>query len=162
GLGSGRVTLEAVGGELDIRGGRIDVAGGEGGKVRFRARQRDDHAGVHVAALNADIVGARSTVLEGVSRYTRSTTSAARPEALADAAVFAANAATIANNLGLGSDVKVMAGMEIESAGDLTVDADWNLFADFNGLQREGTLTLRAGGNLIVNGNISDGFNVAD
>jgi hypothetical protein len=166
-LGSGRVTLEATGGMLDVQGGTIDVSGGEGGKVRFRARQIANsatpnipgHTDIAVTALNATITG--SAVLEGVSTYQSTTTGAVKAQAIADAATFASSISAIVTRLGLeDADVGVMAGIQIESAGDLTVDGDWNLFADF-AAQREGTLTLRAGGNLNVNGNISDGFDLA-
>ena len=43
--------------------------------------------------------------------------------------------------------------------GDLTLNTDWNLASLAS---REGTLTLRAGGNLNIKGNISDGFSTAD
>ncbi|MDQ8731862.1 filamentous haemagglutinin family protein [Bradyrhizobium sp. LHD-71] len=159
-LGSGRVTLEAGDGMLEIRAGRIDVAGGEGGKVRFRARQTTGHDEIAVTTLNATITGARSTVLEGLSVYESATTEAIKDEAKADATTFATNAGAIAARLGL-APKQVMAGIEIRSNGDLTVDGDWNLYADF-ATQREGTLTLRAAGNLLINGHISDGFHLAD
>ena len=162
-LGSGRVTLEASGGRLDVRGGTIDVAGGERGRVRFRALQNADHDGIAVDALAAHIVGARSAVLEGVSVYTGAATSTVQVQAVNDAQTFGTHAGAIAGALGFDPrDIAVMAGIEIRSTGDLVVDQDWNLFTDFGASQREGTLTLRAAGNLIVNGNLSDGFDRAD
>ncbi|MCK9913468.1 filamentous hemagglutinin family protein [Microbacteriaceae bacterium K1510] len=162
-LGSGRVTLEAAGGRLDVRGGTIDVAGGERGQVRFRALQNAGHDGIAVDALAAHIIGARSAVLEGVSVYNSTTTSAVQVQAVNDAGTFSTYAGTIANALGFDlRDIAIMSGIEIRSIGDLVVDQDWNLFADFGASQREGTLTLRAAGNLIVNGNLSDGFDRAD
>lgn len=163
-LGSGRVTLEAAGGQLDLQGGRIDVAGNEGGKVRLRARQNASHNEIHAAALNVGITGARSTVLEGVSTYDvadydGSTVDSVKVDAIADAHRF--NAAASAMALRLATPLTIMAGIEIQSAGDLAMNSDWNLFNDFAG-QREGTLTLRAGGNLLINGHLSDGFDQAD
>jgi len=160
-LGSGRVTLEAAGGRLELRGGQIDVAGNEGGKVRLRARQNAGHDEIEVGALNIAVTGARSAVLEGTSRYEAQdgTVDAVKAEAIADARRFSAAAGAIAGRLGTG--LAVMPGIEIRSAGDLALNGDWNLFADLPGA-RDGTLTLRAGGNLLINGHLSDGFDAAD
>lgn len=161
-LGSGRVMLEASNGQLDVQGGRIDVSGGDGGRVRFRARQLASHDEVTVTNLRATIVGARSAVLEGVSIYDSNSVDAVRASAIADATAFAGHAAAIAVRLNAGGSVAVMPGIEIRSTGDLTAETDWNLFADFGANAREGTLTLRAAGNLTILGNISDGFSAAD
>ncbi len=163
-LGSGRVTLEASEGPLNLQGGRIDVAGNEGGKVRLRARQNADHNEVNVTALGVNIIGARSAVLEGVSTYDvadydGSTVDSVKADAIADAARFNAAASGMASRLG--THIAIMAGIEIQSAGDLAMNSDWNLFSDFTN-HREGTLTLRAGGNLLINGHLSDGFDQAD
>jgi filamentous hemagglutinin family protein len=163
-IGSGRVTLEAAGGTLDIRGGTIDVSGGEGGKVRFRALQTVGHDGVAVTDLSATIAGARSAVLEGVSVYQAgggstfdgTTVDSVKAEAILDAGTFESHAGAIASDLG----IAVMAGIEIRADGDLALNSDWDLLVDFAG-QREGTLTLRAGGNLDINGSVSDGFDTA-
>lgn len=156
-LGSGRVTIEASGGSLALEGGTIDVGGGEGGRVRLRAVRSPGNDDVAVTALGTRFVGARSTVLEAVRVYQSDSVDAVRDQASADAVAFAGNADTIQTRLGR-SDVDVMAGIEIRSAGDLTLGSDWNLgsFA-----QDEGGLTLRAAGNLIIKGNLSDGFTSA-
>lgn len=167
-LGSGRVTLDAAGGQLDLRGGLINVAGGEGGRVRLRARQTasdlvtDGHEEIAVLRLDAAIIGARSAVLEGVSVYDGVTSvgAAERAAAVGDAQTFASHMPAIAARLGNG-DVTVMPGIEFRSSGDLTLESDWNLFTDFASL-REGGLTLRAAGDLIVKGHLSDGFDLAD
>ncbi len=83
-----------------------------------------------------------------------------RAQAVADALAFAAHAAAIQTRLGR-SDVAIAPGIEIRSAGDLTVDGSWNLFADFPTV-RQGGLTLRAAGDLVIAGNLSDGFSEAD
>ncbi len=84
-FGGGRVTLEAGGGQLDIRGGMIDVAGGDGGRVRFRALQATNHDEIEVANLQATIVGSGSSVLEGVSVYDSGSVDAVRGDAITDA-----------------------------------------------------------------------------
>ncbi|MDR0634847.1 MAG: filamentous hemagglutinin family protein [Azoarcus sp.] len=160
-LGSGRVLLDAGEGRLHLKSGSvIDVSGGEnGGVVRLRARQTEDHDGVAVTALAGEILGARSAVLEAVAVYEADTLGAVRDMAVADAATFAGNASAIQSALN-NDTVAVMSGIEIQSAGDLTVDEDWNLRDLFT--QREGGLTLRAAGDLLVTGgNLSDGFSTA-
>ncbi|MDM0087380.1 MULTISPECIES: filamentous haemagglutinin family protein [unclassified Variovorax] len=163
-LGSGRVTLDAAGGSLDLQGGLIDVAGADGGKVRLRARQSADHRDLQVTALRTAIQGARSAVLEGVrgydvADYDGRSVDAVKADAVADAVRFAALAPALAARLGRG-DIAIAAGIEIASAGDLVMNGDWNLFRDF-AASREGSLTLRAGGNLLLNGHLSDGFDQA-
>ncbi|RZL66181.1 MAG: filamentous hemagglutinin N-terminal domain-containing protein [Variovorax sp.] len=165
-FGSGRVTLEAAGGQLNLKGGLVDVAGNEGGKVRLRARQNAAHDDLDATAVNVRIAGARSAVLEGVSSYNvadydGATVDSVKADAMAHAAQFAAASGAIQNRLG--TSVAVMPGITISSAGDLALNSDWNLFTDFTDLagQREGTLTLRAGGKLAINGNLSDGFDQA-
>jgi filamentous hemagglutinin len=161
-LGSGRVTLEASGGQLDVRGGTIDVSGGERGRVRFRALQNAGHDEIATTNLQAMIIGARSAVLEGVSVYNSNSVDAVRADAITDAGTFINNAAAIANRLNVSGSIAVVPGIEIRSTGDLVAETDWNLFADFGANAREGTLTLRAAGNLTILGNISDGFSTAD
>ncbi|OHV97371.1 hypothetical protein AKG95_09030 [Janthinobacterium lividum] len=163
-LGSGRVTVEATGGQLNLQGGTIDVAGNEGGKVRLRAQQNAAHNDLNATPLNTSIVGARSAVLEGVATYNvagydGSTVDSVKAAAVADAARFNAAAPAVANRLG--SHVAIASGIVIESAGDLSMNGDWNLHDDF-ATARQGALTLRAGGNLSVKGHLSDGFDHAD
>ncbi len=168
--GGGRVTLETRNGQLDLQGGTIDVAdaaGANGGRVRLRAPQIDTPNGVNinVAQLRTGIVGAQSAVLEGVrvgvvdAAHSFDTV---RADMVTAANMFADNATAIAAGLGLPSNIVVMPGIEIDSAGDLVVSSDWNLFTDFGANARQGTLTLRAGGNLTILGHISDGFSQAD
>ena len=92
-----------------------------------------------------------------------------------DATSYLGSANRTAMQNRLGSVVNLRPGIEIRSTGDLTVsvnetnatssattavnpqDRGWNLNAwRFNG--QPGELTLRAAGNLIINGSISDGF----
>lgn len=62
----------------------------------------------------------------------------------------------------LGDAFQVRAGVEVRNSGDLVFANDYDLgsFTAVSGNQ-PGTLTLRAGGDLLVNGNLSDGFNSA-
>jgi hypothetical protein len=164
------VTIDAGQGRLDLRGGAIDVAGGEGGRVRLRALQNANHDGIAVDRLNAAITGARAAVLEGVSVYDAAdsihtssfdgvSVDSVMAEAVAHADGFAGHAASILGAISGGGNFTLAAGIEIRGEGDLTLNTDWNLASRAS---REGTLTLRAAGNLIVKGNISDGFSSAD
>ena len=162
-LGSGRVTLEAADGRLDVRGGIIDVSGGESGVVRFRAQREAGPDFIKVTNLAADIVGDRLRVLEGVASYqsTDGTVGSQWGIAVSEANAFAGNAATVVTRLGGASGVAIMAGIEITSDGDLTLGSDLDLANAFGASLRSGSLTLRAAGNLTINGNISDGFSNA-
>ncbi len=159
-LGSGRVVLEASGGQLDIASGLIDVSGADMGTVRLRAQRNTGNDDVAVASMGARIVGARSAVLEGMRGYETVSVDAVKAQAVADANDFMGHAGAISSRLGLPAGVSLAPGIEIRSTGDLTLASDWNLFSDFSAA-REGTLTLRAAGNLVVNGNLSDGFDQA-
>src|SRR5262249_32172572 len=106
----------------------------------------------------ATITGASMAVLEGVKVYTAGTTSSIQAAAEADADAFVGHGSAITSRLRV-AGIAVAAGIEVRSAGDLTVDQDWNLATRAGHL---GTLSLLAAGNLIVNGNISDGFSSAD
>ncbi|WP_441279283.1 filamentous hemagglutinin family protein [Tardiphaga sp. 172_B4_N1_3] len=158
-LGSGRVVLDASGGALGISGGMIDVSGGQKGSVRFRALQNGAHNDVAVSNLQVDIRGSRSSILEGVAVYvsTDGTVGSQLPAAVTNAGTFTAATPGIRSRIANGIDV--MAGIEIRSAGDLSLTADIDLANTFSA--HEGTLTLRAAGNLNVTGNISDGFSNA-
>ena len=72
------------------------------------------------------------------------------------------NAGMIASRLGKGGDAvfHVRAGGEVRSTGDLTLSSNWNLSTRHAG-EKPGVLTLRAAGNLNLDNNLSDGFNVA-
>lgn len=162
-LGSGRVTLDAAGGRLDVQGGTIDVSGGESGVVRFRAGRDAGPDLIKVDNLSANILGARLSVLEGVARYesTDGTVESQWGTAVSEANAFAGNAAAILGRLGSPVGVAVMAGIEITSNGDLALSSDLDLANTFGSSLRAGSLTLRAAGNLKINGNISDGFSDA-
>ena len=54
----------------------------------------------------------------------------------------------------------MLSGVEIRSSGDITLGADWNMVNSAAGGET-GVLTLRAGGNLNINNNLSDGFKSA-
>lgn len=180
GTASGRLNL-AQGSEVNVRGG--DGGGGaqsgEGGEVVLRAPRTGAGAGDEVAVGSAggSIGGARSVVVEAVKVYdhiatlTGSGASSGATLSLdtvnADSNSFATHAGAIAARLGRTGDpvFHVRAGVEVCSdaavnGGDLALGNDWNLGASRAGGE-PGMLTLRAADNLNLNGNLSDGFNVA-
>lgn len=159
-VGSGRVTLEAAGGRVDIAGGLVDVGGGDGGRVRVSALRMPGNQDLAVDSLQLEVRGDRARVLEGLMRYDTSDVDAVRDQAVAQASAFGAQGGAIASRLGGASGFAVMPAIELASQGDLVLSSDWNLQADFPAL-RLGSLTLRAAGDLRLLGHLSDGFDLA-
>ncbi|MDQ3185132.1 MAG: filamentous hemagglutinin family protein [Pseudomonadota bacterium] len=180
GTTEGRLNL-AAGGTVDVHGGGGAQAG-EGGEVVLRAPRTGSGAGSEVAVdgVNSGINGARSVVLEAVKVYDQITTLTSTGASSGtggatlsldtvntDNTSFASHVGTIASRLGKAGDANfhVRAGVEVRSdpavnAGDLTLSENWNLGTSRAG-EEPGMLTLRAEGNLKLDNNLSDGFNVA-
>ena len=174
----GEVVIATVSGSLNLAAGSaIDVSGGvggDGGKVLLRAPRTGGGVGsdVSVGSLGGGINGANSVVLEAFKLYsninTLTDTGASSGTTLslatvnADNASFAGQYGAIKTRLGKTGDANfyVRSGVEVRSPGDLTLNKDWNLAASRAGGE-PGVLTLRADGNLKLNNNLSDGFNVA-
>lgn len=142
-------------------GSLIDVSGtGEGGRlVRFRAPQVG--ADVAIGQLDGDIEGARSVLAEAFRVYedVEAIDQGVIDQVSGDATDFMASNGTAIRNR-LGSDVTLVAGIELRSDTDMELTQDW----DLSGLRFDGAagvLTLRARGDLLINGNLSDGFDVA-
>ena len=122
-----------------------------------------------MSALDSTITGARSIAIEAVKTYAGKTTldtgttnsgaTLGLGAITADNAAFATYHAAIKSDLGR-SDIHILSGVEVRSAGDLTLGADWNLATARAGGEA-GVLTLRADGNLLVGANLSDGFSHA-
>lgn len=161
---NGRVNL-AAGSTIDVSAG----AGGEAGHVAVRALRAGND--VNVTAVSSTVTGASAVEIEAVKRYTAATLNAATLDGVAgvggikgDNASFAgagnANITAMKNRLaaaGASSAVRILASAEITSAVDMTLGEDWNLSALRTGGE-PGVLTLRSGGNLTLNGSVSDGF----
>jgi len=172
---------------IDVSNGPADTDGsrrGQGGTVLLRAPRLSANNDVAIATLDASTIqGSRSTAIEGYKVYTASTITADAASATnlqvanatgapfgkmyTEANNFIANGGTILGRLTSDPSVALQPGMEVRSSGDLSVSVNetstakqnrgWNLDAwRFNG--QPGVLTLRAGGNLLINGSISDGF----
>jgi filamentous hemagglutinin len=163
-------------------GSDINVSGaglGQSGTVVLRAPRTSTGTDVAVAKLDSTITGSRSAVVEAVKTYQAERISEAADSATnldaglggklaMEAESFMAAVPGVSGRLNLaGSPVRITPGVEVRSAGDLTVSVNeqaddvstrgWNLNAWRPG-GVAGTLTLRAQGNLNILGSISDGF----
>lgn len=166
-------------------GSKIDVAGlgaGQNGTVTLRAPRTANDSDVAVAQFKSTVTGSRDTVIEAVKTYQLSGSSNSISE-LADSAsnLNAGSAGKMAGDalrfmwgrtgvlarLQAPSGLRLTPGIEVRSAGDLTVSVNEQAVNvsergwDLNTWRMEGeagALTLRAQGHLNVMGSISDGF----
>lgn len=178
----GRVDIEIRGnngGVLDIQvGSTIDLSvasatisspsvGHFTGVLHLRAPQNAAGTDVAISAINGNVQGASVILAEGYKVYTPSggAVDGIKTTAKNDATAFAANETAIAgrllaNNSALNSVFSVMAGVEVVNpSGDLTLSNDWDFSSwRFGSKNAPGVLTMRASGNLVFNGSLSDGF----
>ena len=116
-------------------------------------------------SLDGSIVGGDAIYVDGVARYVDDTLTSADGLAdasnpyFADADAFMANSADVAAALGFAGDARfqMRPGVTIESAGDLTVADDINLF-NWRFGDAAGVYTLRAAGDLLFDASLSDAF----
>ncbi len=149
------------------------------GTLHLRAPQIAGNTDLQIHSIDGDILGASRIIVEGYTVYAPpsgsidSVESAIRANGLA----FAGNTGAIsdrllANNGGsagtLGSILNIEPGAEIINlSGNLTLTNDWDLANSSLGAFRfgpknlPGILTLRAAGDLVFNGALSDGFGPA-
>ena len=155
------ITLGTAAGTLDLQAeSTIDFSGpqnaGAPGQLLLRAPRTANN--IAISELGGRIFGAGSVVAEAVRIYSNMSivSSATISSINTDNTAYMANAATIQSRLT--ALTSVQPGVELRSTGDMTVSADWNLFSATRPGNTPGVLTLRAGGDLNVNGSISDGF----
>jgi filamentous hemagglutinin family protein len=163
GSSSGLLTL-ASGSSVDVSGAK------EGGRLWLRAPQVGSDGVAIAPTSGVTVTGARDLTVEAVA-VTDITANPYVDQALgaADAAAtaYTANAATIETGLGsLASDPNfhLLPGIELRSSGDMTLLQNPTSTDDgidlhtyrYNGEPM--VLTLRAAGNLNINGSLSDGF----
>ncbi|QIM50725.1 filamentous haemagglutinin family protein [Hydrogenophaga crocea] len=186
GENGGQVLLGSREGTVALQGGsRVDLAGGQGGRggtLQLRAHRTGTGGaagtgagagtGVAVARVDGTVANAAAIHIEAVKVYEGKTTLTAtgastgstlsRSDVDSQNTAFAASHGAIKSALGLDSDprVHVLNGVEVRSAGAITLAADWNLDTSKAGGE-PGVLTLRAQGNVNLNNNLSDGFGVA-
>ncbi len=182
---AGRIDVQASKGNIQFnQQTQVDLgaASGQGGVLALRALRSEDGKGVNMAAFDATVTGARSIQVEGVRVWDKAVngnTGAVTTAAIstldqtgtargslalktleADATTYVANSETIKASLSkvnkdLSSLIEVRAGEEIRSSSTtLTLNKDWNISTPMN-------LTVRAEGDLSLQGTISAGFTTA-
>ena len=149
---------------IDVSG-TADRAGAHGapvaranGTVLLRA-PRIGATDVAVDAVASTITGAARIDLEAFETYNASEVGSVMGGALHDASVFMARAGAIETRLGRAGtpNFHVVPGIEIDSPGDLILASTLDLVSQrFAG--EAGVLSLRAGGNLLINGSLTDGI----
>jgi len=139
------------------------------GTLHLRAPQNAGGTSLSVSPINGTILNASSIVVEGYKIYQTASVDGVTGTVQANGNVFGSNAVAIeavllANNAGLAPALTVNHGAEIINvAGDLTLASSWNLSnLRFGPDNAPGILTMRAFGNLVFNGALSDGFTSAD
>ncbi|MFZ0267964.1 filamentous haemagglutinin family protein [Caulobacter sp.] len=153
-------------GSLDVGAAILRVGGhgaGQAGEVQLRARQIGNDVAINrytalVQGGNTTLEAYKVTDL-GAGDHVIDT--ALQNQVIAQAAAFMAtgNVSAIRTRLGQAdaNAFVITPGVEIRSGGNLTLKDSWNLAsARFGG--QPGTLTLRAGGDLSLDANLSDGF----
>lgn len=176
GANGGDVLLSSREGYVRVEAGSAIDAGGDDaadGRVILRAARSGN--GVQVAPV-AGSIDAGLIAIEAVKQYgtvesganagasytslgtgTTSALKLGQSSIASDLSNFMTNEQAILAALGLAGDsrAQVRAGVEIAVAGDFAVANDWNLLS----VAGDGFLTIRAAGDLNVNGTLSDGFN---
>lgn len=170
GANGGDVLLASTTGFVNVASGSEINAGGDDaqdGRVVLRAAR--GAATVNVAPINGNITTGEVSI-EAVKTYSGFTSlqagatsgaSLGQDAIASDNTAFMANKSTILASLGVASDARfhLRPGMQVDAAGDFTVTNDWNLYSASRPGGEPGFLTVRAAGNLNINGTISDGFN---
>lgn len=161
-LQGGSVVLNSRDGHLrQESGAAIDVTGAQGGNVHLRADRETATSGIKMD-LQGRITGASEVVAEAVQNYATAGGTLALTTALNEATSYMSNALAIEGGLlaGLSPDgpdfgqMHLRPGIEVESAGDLTIAATSLSGARY--ADEPGLLTVRTQGNLTVSGKLSD------
>lgn len=150
---AGSITLAA--------GSLIDVSGagnGVGGKVTLRAMRQPLPSGIAIATPAGSISGAAQVTAEGVAVYQQASGTITSSDIAAwqtATSQYMKNAAAIEQRLGGG--ITLVPALDVRSDGDLTLVNAWNLLSwRYHG--QPGSLTLRAGGDLKLQANLTDAF----
>ncbi|MCQ9375568.1 filamentous hemagglutinin family protein [Methyloversatilis sp. XJ19-13] len=171
GAQGGDITLGSSSGRISLaQGASVDASGDDAldGRITLRA-QRDGNS-VKVDRIEADW-NAGTLAVEAVRTYTGTTVATGNSSGSTvgqttlanDTATYMTNEVSIIDGLGLSGEARahLRVGVEIVSSSHLTVSNDWNLWSASRAGGEPGYLTLRAAGNLNINGTISDGFSTA-
>ena len=135
-----------------------------GGEVDIEALRT--YRTVTIGAVTRDITAIATGTSAVMGSGATSTGRLGQTTVASDNSAFMAAAAGVRGALGIGAAesgrVNLRAGVEVIASGDLTVSNDWLLNTTANRPGGDaGFLTLRAAGNLAINGSISDGFSTA-
>ncbi|MBJ6724285.1 filamentous haemagglutinin family protein [Geomesophilobacter sediminis] len=180
GSAGGSVALNSETGVLALQGGTLDVsgaAGGSGGTVYFRAQRSGSDATASGPAnlkLAGTVNGASQIDAELFQVYANTSTinnalittinndnssylgSSSDPVPFANAGKIGSNLLTNLSGTGWSpQQFQVRPGVEITGTGDITLSQGWDLTTSrYAGAP--GALTIRAAGNLSINGNLVD------
>jgi len=177
-IGNGSVNILAgstINLSVDSNTANSAAAGDFTGTLHLRAPQLANGSNLQVHSIDGTIIGASSIVVEGYRLYVPfgGSIDSVKTSIQSDGTTFGNNATSIATALlanqdpsaaaTLGQILVVAPGAEIINPnGDLTLSSDWNLATfRFGPKQAPGVLTLRASGNLIFTGSLSDGFDLS-
>ncbi len=181
GSSGGVILLSSTSGVLDLqKGATLDVSGGtsgQGGTVHFRGALSNDLSALNMN-LDGSIYGAKQILAEGVLYGSNSGVSAQVYTYSGNDTITSQNISTWQGSIsdfmnaqgaeiqaGLFSNLnqvncgpaEFVPGLEIRSTGTLTLNSAWNLSSWRFGVNSvPGGLTLRAGGNLLINQNLVD------
>jgi len=171
GAGGGTVELGSANGWVRLgEGSGFDVSGGPagaGGRVLLRVPRTDGGAGsaIRLVANDASATGATDVIVEALRTYSDVTTIShgsgngelSIDTVAADVAAFMGSAAAIRQNYA-GLVTRVRPGVEVRSAGNLTLATAWDLYSAGRPGGEPGYLTLRAAGDLLLDRSLGDGF----
>jgi filamentous hemagglutinin family protein len=175
GEAGGEARFSSAHGVLDMESGStVDVSGGadaKGGTVSFRAPRTATDVNMN---LNGAVTGASEIVAEAFQGYESNAIGASQQAAwLGETRSYMANAGTVRDRLleGLsaqGANFHFLPGIEVRSAGDLTLSETWDFTPSLDGNSapvpdtgwrfgtEPGILTLRAAGDLNINAQLVD------
>jgi filamentous hemagglutinin len=160
----GRIVLRAQRGadNASVKVAPLDTRNLLGGEVDIEAVRSYSTVTVGGVTRNiAAIAGGNSTIAGSGSS---STGTLGQGTVRNDSATFMTAQASMLGALGVSVQdserVHLRAGVEVLAGGNLTINGDWQLANDRPGTDA-GFLTLRAAGDLLLNGSISDGFSTA-
>lgn len=176
----GEIILESVNGSIDLKSGFLQIGslgndGIESGSVKLRTSRTLTNNDVKIDNFSAVLLGGSEVQVEGVKRYdgVASISSAylentVKPETDS----FMANASTIKAGLPViyldettaavkfDGEISLQPGVEIRNDGDIAIIDDIELTSwIYDG--EPGILSVRAGGNLNINGNVDGALEVA-
>ncbi|MDO9242103.1 MAG: filamentous hemagglutinin, partial [Methylicorpusculum sp.] len=160
----GRVRLSSVdGGGIEIQNGaQVDVSsnGGHQGSIHLRTDRLG--ADVNLSPIAADtLIGDSNVTVEAVKLYTYSNLNATAINTIQNETATYMNGIALNDVIGnkFGTGYEIAPGIEVRSAGNLTLSSKWDLVDQRYGEDATpGFLTLRAAGNVSLQNDLTDAF----